>query len=265
MLQRIVFRRTPDLLFIERHGEGRHPEICKELKHFVRAGLVDKLTRKRALADLLCAEAAGRDRPVLISDENISVDSSLFWEGRDAPPEKVIHRLFEVTAPLRKSGERVQLLLGIRDAPNWLGSRYAQSMRSKPHLGQDDFDTRMEMVAGGETVAPQFGWLDHKRVRSLAEERFGADNVMLFASEGLTDHPEEAFEALSRFIGADLYPAFVSGGQNGMKLRNNSLSAEPGRWRIPTTDEELVLEPGLAARLWERFEAGTLAPRRPPA
>lgn len=253
LLQHRIFARTGGLTFLHRR-QGEAPlAIARDLRRYARAGPLAAAWYRRRLVRALAA-AAVPGRPLLVSEENVSVSPTGFWQGHDATPAGLAARLATLRWRLGPELRPVRVLIGIRRQDQWLASRYAESSRAFPSFGQADFDRRMERIAAADRLDGSLAWLDYAKLVPTFEAALGPGSVHLVPLEALTSDPGRTLRELGRFVGgADLAPA----GEPGLKpgRTRNRLSRGENVWRLRRDRSALTLQPALERRLRDRFAA----------
>lgn len=178
-LQHKILRKVPDLRLIHRAMGPNEEKLCAVLRKYVgasslTAGIMRQAITSRAFSRLDAMEEGELPAGVVISDENLSVQSGGFWRGEGPDPEKVAQRLHALAAPMPPHLGPVKVLIGIRAQDTWLAARYAESARHMPGFSQEDFDRRLLRIARTDRLAGPLAWLDHARVYRAFAERFGA-------------------------------------------------------------------------------------------
>ena len=171
-LQHRIFRYSPGIAFVHRSKGGAIGTLAIDFRTYCNAGPVRAHWQRRALRTRLNALAA-ESRPVLLSDENISISATGFWLGRGNAPTEFARRLSELALGLHPGLAPIKLIVGIRRQDRWLASRYAQSSTQSAAYTQQDFDRRMREVAAAPAIPSPFAWLDYPAMRDARSRRRG--------------------------------------------------------------------------------------------
>jgi hypothetical protein len=256
-LQHRVFARAPGLTFVHRtRGRAAAAATC-DFRVYARASPLLAPWYRRRLRDRLNAFAA-EGRPVLLSEENISVSAFRFWRDGGATPEGLARRLIALARDLDPRLAPIKLVVGIRRQDQWLASRYAESSKNFPGFAQADFDRRMARIAEAPALGGPLGWLDYRAMRNALAAAVGPGNVHLVPLERVVVAPGETLDGIGRFLGGvDL----LGGGNPAAAARKprNRLSEGENRWRLRRDGTPLVLDAGLEAALRARFAASNRA------
>jgi hypothetical protein len=190
-------------------------------------------------------------RPVVLSDEGISLRMDRFWSARSHGPERVARRIAALVAGLRPELRPCRILIGIRRQDRWLASCYAHCVDRLPRAGlsQRDFDQRLVDIAAGGTQGGALGWLDYTQTRNHFVQAFGAENVMMLPMERLISAPNPTLASLMQFLGeVDLQELKIGRPRSEIKR-----SIDDETWQLNRSGEQLTLRPELATAIRERF------------
>lgn len=246
-LQRQIFAEIGDPVFLHRKRSPEAEALCRDLRRYVKAGaLVAPFLRHRVRRRLDAMARTGGVPRFLVSDENIALSASGFWQGRGPAPRRVAARIAELLP-----GERVRVVIGIRRQDQWLASRYAESTRRLGGLGQADFDRRMRDIAAAAELKGPLGWLDYAAVGARFSEALGAENVRLVSLERIVEAPAATIRGLEHFIGADREAGSAT--PKPSRAGRNRLSKGPNTWRMRKGGGVLRLEPEVQSVLLARF------------
>lgn len=249
-----IFQRIPDLAFVHRLMGVEQARLCHGLRTFVRANaLVTPLYRRRIEAELAALLDAAAARPLLVSDEDISMTAGSFWRGTGVEPARLARRLIPLGRRLGERAAPLRVIVGVREQDQWLASRYAESSRMFPEFGQADFDARLVRMAKGEPLAGPARWLDYQHVHDCFSRALGPENILLLPLERLAEKPREALADVGRFLGGIDLAARGTGSQPGR--RRNRLSTGENVWRLRRDGTPLYLDPALQAAIRDRFAA----------
>ncbi|WP_424933112.1 hypothetical protein [Amaricoccus macauensis] len=200
----------------------------------------------------------------MVSAENISVHSVLFWQGRDPAPEQVARRLAELWHEENAGLGPFRIILGFRDQGQWLASRYAESGKDCPDFCQADFDLRVREILSRPQLGDALSWLDFSHVHARFARHFGRDNIHVYFLERLEAKPGWILEQIGRFIGGEvLGERFRSLGRQYRHDRRNVSARGENVWKLKSGQRSrLTLSPELADAIDARFSAGNHALRQ---
>jgi hypothetical protein len=191
------------------------------------------------------------DGTTILSDENISIDSRLFWTGEGGSPKEVAERLGCIQDALAR---QIRLIIGVRRPDQWLASRYAQSSRKNPTFSQADFERRVAHIVSNQHDDMSYGWLDHEAVQTIFLRVFGSENVLVYATERLANSPEKVLSAMGRFVGGlDLVGCYQSLLDADENVYANKLSTGANTWRMFGDETSLSLKPTTQKLILSRF------------
>lgn len=249
-LQHRVLAPSPGLDFVHRKYGPEQAAIAWEFRRFADAGPFSHPFRRRRLLRLLRDHAArtGSDpsRPVVVSEENISIMPVGFWRGKGPSPDGLARRLAALGARLDGRLAPLKVVIGLRSPDQWLASRYAESSKHSNAFTQEDFDRRVAAIAGGAPLEGPLAWLDQRRVASAFVDALGAEKVLLLPLERLAGDPAGSLADLGRFLGGVALAKPPSG-------RSNRLGVGKGVWRMRRDESRLELKPEMAAALRARL------------
>ena len=237
--------------FIHRKYGSDFHALCKQFKGFVRAEKADTSTLLDRIVSSLIPLI---DQITILTDENISIDSRLFWTGEGGSPKQVAERLGRIQDALKT---QIRLIIGIRRPDQWLASRYAESSKKNSAFSQADFERRVADIVKNYRADTSYGWLDHEAVRTIFSRIFGSDQVFIYAIEQLADSPEEVLSAMGRFAdGLDFvrcYQRLLDADEN---VFANKLSTDLNTWKLFGEDTRLRLSSTTQALILSRFPGG---------
>ena len=252
-----MFRHTAGIAFVHRKLGTDEARLCHDLRRFARMNaLAVPFYRRRIEAPLSALLEAATPRPVLVSDEDISITAGGFWRGTGAEPAPLARRLARLGRRLGPKASPLRVIIGVRGQDQWLASRYAESSRMFPDFGQADFDARLARLAEGGPLAGPARWLDYRQVRDSFTRALGAENVLLLPLERLAASPEEALDDVGRFLGG---VEVARGAARQPSRQRNSLSIGENVWRMRRDGTPLRLDDALQAALRNRFAASNRA------
>lgn len=248
-LQDRVFTRAPGVTLVHRRLTPERARLCFDLRRYARMpGLIAPFFRHR-VASALRAAAPADPGTLLVSDENIAIDTHSLWRDRGPTPESLAARLATLAATVAPLGQ-LRVLIGIRGQDQWLASRYAESARDYPAFGQVDFDRRMARLRGTETLAGPWRWADYAAVERAFSAALGSENVMLLPLERFVAKPIQTRNALGAFLGTRLRYKPTKA-----RSRRNALALAADTWRMRGGGAPLVLTADARDMIVERFAA----------
>ena len=256
-LQHRVFRHMPNAHFVHRTMGGEALDLARDFRTYaridpVRAALLRRRIRSRL--NLLAED----DRPVLVTEENISISPTRFWHGAGATPAGLAQRIAALARGLDSRLLPVKLIVGIRRQDQWLASRYAESSKDFPDFGQADFERRMKAICAGETLDGPLAWLDYAPMRAALADVLGDAHVHVVSLEELIARPYKSTRAIEDFLGGP--PLFDPDRKRpAMREPRNQLATGQDSWGLRRDGATLTLAPGIKARLRQRFEAANRA------
>ena len=237
--------------FIHRKYGCNFHTLCKQFKRFVRA---ETANTSMLLAPIVSSLIPLIDRTTILSDENISIDSRLFWTGQGGSPRQVAERLGRIQDALKV---RIRLLIGIRRPDQWLASRYAESSKKNSTFSQADFERRVAHIVNSQQDDASYGWLDHEALQTIFVRIFGSDQVFIYATEQLADSPVKVLSAMGQFAdGLDFVGCYQTLLDAGDKVFANKLSTGANTWKLFGDDTGLRLGPTTQALILSRFPGG---------
>jgi hypothetical protein len=256
LLQHWVFARAPGVTFVNRTRGGEEAAAVRDFRLYARVNPLLALRYGWRLRRRLNAMGSG-GKPVLLTEENISVRPLHFWRGSGATPEGLAKRIALLARGLDPDLRRIRLIVGIRRQDHWLASRYAESSRHFPEFCQTDFDQRMRAIAAEPGLAGPMAWLDFRAMRDAFAATLGAESVHLVPLERIAADPAATVEGISRFLGLPL----IGDRRHAAALHRprNRLSTGENIWRLRRAGDYIVLDPGLQTALRARFAASNLA------
>lgn len=263
-LQRNVFSGAPGVLFVHRSQGMEAEAFCMGLRRYVRADPVSAVWLRHRLRGTLgryCVKARSNGQVLVVSAENISVHSVLFWQGKDPAPEQVARRLAELAGS--DTGE-LRILIGLRDQAPWLASRYAESGKDFREFCQADFDRRLREIAALPALAGPLAWLDFGHVHEAFAARFGDANLHLYFQERLDAKPGWTLERIGAFVGGkEMGPVFRNLGRQSRGDRRNVSRKGENIWKLKSGPRaRLVLRDDLKDAIMARFSESNRALRR---
>jgi hypothetical protein len=246
-----VFKRIEDMTVIRRSTGTRVEAFLKDTVQYLHRAAGEEAPELKDLHAFLRRKSGRQD--LLVSNENISMTNAGFWQGHGASPEDVADFLQKAGAAL--PGQRIGVIVGLRDPDSWLASRYAESSKGFTDFGQADFERRMTRLAQTRNLDGVEKWLDQAYLRDLFSDRFGAGNVYFPAMERLETDAEAAILEMGRFLkGRDFgYIVAALKAEGQLTAKRNSLSDESGSWRLRSDGSPLTFPPDLRAALVQRF------------
>lgn len=264
--QHRIFRNVPEIDFLHRAIGDDEREIAVALRDYCQdRGKPFARGRYSAAAKKLARRVEKADRagrPVVISDENISVAAKAFWRNSGPPPSEVAERIDVFFRDLGGIYGEVRVLVGVRSQAHWLASRYAQSeiayaegdTELVEEFNQADFNRRLSELAGGTALSGSQLWLDYAHVIKKFGAIFGRKNILAVPMEKLADKPRSTMRKVGKFIGhRELVDTYLRQradlSQN--KMMPNRLSTSENTWKLG--EGNLHLLPDLKAGLEARF------------
>lgn len=206
--------RDLDLVHV-RQGDLRQ-NICLGLQAFVHGpggsptAPVQIAGCARALADIAAA-CAQRGIPLVLSDENLSMQPLELWHRLGQPPSRVCSRLHDFLRDGVGITGDVQILIGTREPAAWLASRFGRfgctnwHMRNRTEAARQDqqrfFEEFLDDLANGAELARSLAWLDPQSVVATFGAVFGRENVKTYRLEDYAADPPGVLGDLERFLG----------------------------------------------------------------
>lgn len=256
-LQHQIFNRTEGLRFVHRSTGPAGHKLCEAFRNLASAASEEieehRQTIRRRLLRAKAKSGTSAAPVTLVSDENISIHWSRFWDGEGSSPRDLARRFADLRHDLADAFPAFRVLIGIRRQDQWLGSRYAESSKSKAEFGQPDFDRRMAEVAAVPRLDGPLAWLDYAGTRDAFAEALGRENVMLLPTERLRSDARTLIDEMSGFIGVDLRTAYDAIPEASQNRRSNRLSIGKNSWRLRKNNTPLHLAPALERTLRARF------------
>ena len=236
--------------FVHRKYGNDFHALCKQFKNFVHA----EKANTSMLPPIVSSLIPLIDRTTILSDENISIDSRLFWTGEGWSPKQVAERLGCIQDALKT---QIRLIIGIRRPDQWLASRYAESSKKNPTFSQADFERRVAHIVNSQQDDMSYGWLDHEAVHTNFLRIFGSEQVFIYATEQLDDSPEKVLSAMGRFAdGLDFVRCYESLLDADKNAYANKLSTGANTWKIFGEESHIKLRPTTQALILSRFPGG---------
>jgi hypothetical protein len=260
-LQHRIFRRVPDLRVVHRSIGPQEDKLCASLRTYVgasglKAGFMRRALTTAAFGRLETLDGALPPGGILLSDENLSIQSGGFWRNKGPDPEKVAERLHALVAPMPPHLGPVKVLIGLRSQDTWLASRYAESARHMDGFSQANFEARVMRIAQTGTLTGPLAWLDHARVYRAFAGRFGADYVVLLRQEQLEARPGRVLQALGQQLGGlDLARIHRRLKRRKVDTERNKLKVADTTWLMRGTDTPLELRDEIRTAILTRFAA----------
>lgn len=251
--QKRVFPRLDGVALVQRKAAPEEEfGIIRPMMHLAHDRPLASRRAREAVTGRLSAlmervERSGGER-VLVSHENLSITSDGFWNGRSAPPGRVIGRLVRLGEELGLP--QVRVLLGTRAVEDWLPSRYAESAKLSryAHFGQPDFDRRVARLTGWRPLPAPARWLRFAAVEQALGDAFGAGNVLAMPMERLEATPEQAVAEVAGFLtGAPVDPARFGTLEAANRLR------EAGTWHLKGRPGRIGISAAQVAAIRARF------------
>lgn len=195
-------------------------------------------------------------KPMLISDENISITSSGLWEGNGPSPEAVASRLMSLcTYLVERNINDFKVVIGIRRQDAWLASRYAESEKLYPYFSSEDFQFRMDQIASESSLPSVFLWLDYSHVQRVFSETFGANNVFLLPIERIEEDAATSIMEVGRFVSGENWSNLIIKlrERGALDVRRNMLATAPNSWKMRNSGRTLTLSLETRKKLLSRF------------
>lgn len=159
----------------------------------------------RFASETLMALFDEHDKDIVLSNENISIQPSSFWSDVGSTPTDFLHHVLALQDQL--GDITVRVILGTRRQDYWLASRYAQSARSLPRAGQEDFDNRVTEICAQKRLSGPLEWLLFGAAQKTLADGIGSSNLLVVPMEDLEAEPQSAVMSVGHFIGnRDLGP-----------------------------------------------------------
>lgn len=268
-LQHKIFGSAPGLTLVHRkRGPEGSYELCRDLYNLAHVETEEfPVYRRRVTRKLRALKEARSDAdaalPVVVANENVSLQAGGFWRGEGTAAGRLALRLADLASRLGDDFGPTRVIIGIRRQDQWLASRYSQSSKKLPDFGQADFERRMAEIADGAPLNGPLSWLDYAAVRDAFAAALGVENIMMLPLERMAAAEAETLDALGRFLGG---VRFETGGREKsdpaeayVGTRRNQRSEGENAWKMKTEGETLHLPAALAAEVLARFASSNAA------
>lgn len=252
-LQHSIFKQVAGLNFVHRTRSDQDREICMQFRKVARFDRTSD-TEIESLAKRLINRRQTETRPLIVTDENISVHPSDFWSGMDTTPVSAAMALKSLSGALKKYDEKLKVLVGTRQQGQWLASRYAESSKHFRRFSQTDFNRRLQFLAQEREITGSYRWLIYGEMQKILVDALSKDAVVVLPLEALVDDGHAAMSQLADQLGVpQILTQYERVVESGSELRRNVLSTGQNAWSMRSTGAQLELEPQLQSDLLARF------------
>lgn len=147
----------------------------------------------------------GPDKPLVMSDENFSVNAKYFNFAKSVlytDPALTAFHLRAIDKISRRCGfDGLKVVFSFRRQDTWLASRYAQSAPGIPNASQEDFERRVSKLLDEQSeFYRRSAWLNYAYVFEVLSEALGVDSVLVLSMEGLSQDPSGFINNLDDFL-----------------------------------------------------------------
>jgi hypothetical protein len=212
-----------------------------------------------AFSELLLSAQENRPKPIVISDENFSIDAKFFTmaKGRDEISPRLLleHIKFLQKIAVKAGFFGLKVIWTVREHSSWFASRYAQSASQIPNSSQEDFERRLKRIVSLDVVkGTKFEWLDYSTVDRMYRDVLGDDGFIALSMEALESNPLQFFDELDGFLNLEgRLSSWVS--RELTFEKKNSRSTGYNQWTLNLDGEKryITLTPEVDAMIIERY------------
>lgn len=240
-LQSVVFPAFDHLAYFDRLTKSHHDPapFLPPLTYFKNARLEEPAKLQR-ICDMITALQDETTKDILLACENYSMGRMAFWNNSPVSPEVFAAKLKTLKDALPDTA--IKIILGTRQADQWMGSRYAQSSRGIDQSGQADFDKRVADFCEGEITGAQ-RWLIKGEARSALLEVMHEDDLFYFEMETFLADAQKGVSELAAFLGHDDPLGFATdlSRKQDLSKKKNDKGTGASEWKLINKDETIKL------------------------
>lgn len=243
-----------DLKYILWQHESYRP-VISSLQSFFRIANYNASETAAKLSSLLNSESS--EDTLLISNENISVKITDFWDFKAVRYEDLVTRSIELRNELKNSDVDLSLVFVTRDQPEWLASRYAESAKRHPQFSQEHFHKHVVSKEFQNCVKSSV--LSYDRLKKTIDRYEAQDWFTLLEYETLISDRVKFIEGLAGACDIALSSEDQKELSSKVEKKLNELQNSSKTWFLKNSedtvsDKKLTLTEELAEAIRGNFE-----------